>query len=85
MATIRAKETAAKPAGKPAGGTVEKLKEFGKKVGEKAKTAVAGIQAVGTVTKSLVSRNGAASIAGSLGTAAGMADLNRNKQAQSKG
>ena len=68
-------------------GTVAKLKEFGKKVGEKAKAAGAGVKAAGTKAASHVSRSRAAYIAGGLGAAAGaggMAILNRKKQAQSE-
>lgn len=82
-----AKATAAKPApaateaaGKPAGGMVAKIKDFGKNAGEKAKAA-------GMKAASHVSRNRAAYIAGGLGAAAGaggMAILKRNKQAQSE-
>ena len=73
-----APQSAAKPASTKFGGTVEKLKEFGKNAGEKAK-------AVGSKAKAHVSRNRAASIAGGAGLAAGaggMAILNRKKQAQ---
>ena len=66
---------------------VAKLKDFGKNVGERAKAVGAGVKVAGTKAASHVSRNRAAYIAGGLGAAAGaagMAAMNRKKQAQSE-
>ncbi|MDR0328201.1 MAG: hypothetical protein LBI05_07905 [Planctomycetaceae bacterium] len=63
-------------AAKAASGVVAKVKDFGKNVGAKAKTA-------GTAAKAHVSRNKAAYIAGGAGVAAGAAGtaaLNHRKQ-----
>ena len=81
------KVTAAKPAGKPTGGMVAKLKDFGKNVGERAKAVGAGVRVAGTKAASHVSRNLAAYIAGGAGLAAGtgaMALRNRHKRTQSE-
>jgi hypothetical protein len=77
MAKVKAQAT--KVSGKPTGGVVAKIKDFGKNIGGKA--------VAGTAAKSHVSRNRAAYIAGGVGLAAGvagMAALNRRKQARNQ-
>ena len=77
---IRAKEQATKAAGKPVGGMVAKVKDFGKNIGTRTKATGAAVKAA-----SHVRRNRAAYIAGGLGAAvgaAGMAAASRKKQGQ---